>query len=164
MDDVYQPLRKLQETQLQEIQGRPRVVRLSNEEADAINSMSFAEFKEAMAAGRAIRQTGVMQMNVMQQLKELQADRLSLDEKIILAALARTIAAEFTAVGLSVPAWLAEAQRLLSAEIKQQARDAILKEQRELAAQKTQLMTAEQKRELIEQRERELNERLAALA
>lgn len=142
---------------------RPR--RLSDAEVDGINKMSFQEFKEAMAAGRTLphnRSKDVM--NLIAQLKELQAERLSLDEKLALLAFAKTMAGEYTQFGLQVPNWLAEAQRTLQADVKQEVRDRLLKEQRELKAQREQHMSAEQKLAMIEQRERELNEKLAALA
>lgn len=102
-------------------------------------------------------------MSLIQELKELQADRLSLDEKIELSARAKALAGEYTAYGLPVPGVITEGQRSLAVEIKAQARDVLLKELREVENSKTQLMTADQKREMLATRESELQARLAAL-
>ncbi len=102
-------------------------------------------------------------MSLIQELKELQTDRLSLDEKMELSARAKALAAEYTAYGVPVPGVITDGQRALATDIKESARAVLLKELKEIEQGKTQLMTAEQKREMLAARESELQARLAAL-
>jgi hypothetical protein len=88
---------------------------------------------------------------MLEQLKHLDLDRISLEEAVELAVYAKLLHAEFEAQQVDVPAWLDDRSRELKREIRVRQQDAVEKRIRELKARREALLPAEEKRTKIEQ-------------
>lgn len=88
-------------------------------------------------------------MQVSEQLKNLQFDRLDMDDLIEHSVQARHLIAERENHSLSQPEWLTDVMASLTREIKLKSRDELEKRRKELMAQQSGLETLTEKRERI---------------
>lgn len=89
-----------------------------------------------------------------EKLKQLDTNRISLEEGLELRACARHLSNEYDLAAIPVPEWLSEVTSVLAKDIAGRTRDAIEKRLAELKAQELGLESAAEKRERIK-RERE---------
>lgn len=85
-----------------------------------------------------------------QALKNLNADRLDLDELVGLSAFGRNFQAEFTQLNVEEPEWLGPALRELRREITTRNQDSVDKRLRQLRARQQALKPAAERRTEIE--------------
>jgi len=94
------------------------------------------------------------------QLKNLNVDRMDVDEAISLATMARAYANGYEHYGVSPPAWLTGAIETLDVEINRRRRDILQSRKRELEANLTQLRTRQEQRADAEAELARLNDAL----
>jgi seryl-tRNA synthetase len=83
---------------------------------------------------------------MLEQLKRFDADRADMEEMLELSAYGRTLVAEYDALSVPQPEWLAEVLDRLKKAIADKRRDAILKALKTVKARKETLKSAEEKR------------------
>ena len=88
--------------------------------------------------------------NLIGALKGFDADRMSVDDMVVLSVNAEALAAGFTAKSLPVPLYVSDAIRKLDREIKERGRDAREKRLREKMAERDGMLTAAEKRERLD--------------
>lgn len=94
-------------------------------------------------------------MTIVERLRGLDAEQLTVDEMIELRGGARLLEAEYQAQAYEVPEWLRERTQLLDRELAARRTDQIRKRLKELEAQELGLETATEKRDRIKaERER----------
>ncbi len=87
---------------------------------------------------------------MLEQLKNLDLDRIGIEDAVELSSQGRQIQTEFEALNVEQPAWLATRLRELRREIRVQQQDRIEKQLREAKARLEVLKPAEQKRTEVE--------------
>lgn len=100
-------------------------------------------------------------MFILNTIQNYDAMRVTLDELIELLALAKVIAAEYTANGVDVPENLYLAQKRLTVDIKQRTRDLLEKRLSEVRSRRAALATPEEKRKALAEEEEKLTAALA---
>lgn len=85
-------------------------------------------------------------MNLIEQLKNLNIEKTSLDEMILLSASARALNSEYEANGTVAPEWLSDARRMLGREIKVRTQNQLEMRLRELEAADAADRTASERR------------------
>lgn len=94
-------------------------------------------------------------MTLVERLRGLDAEALTVDEMVELRAGARQLEEEYRAQAYEIPEWLTERVNLLGRELAARRADAIRKRLKEIDAAEINLETAEEKRtRLREERER----------
>lgn len=94
-------------------------------------------------------------MTIVERLRGLDAEQLTVDEMIELRAGARSLAQEYQTQVYEVPEWLTERTALLDRELAARRADTLRKRLKELDAQELNLESAEEKRaRLREERDR----------
>jgi hypothetical protein len=83
---------------------------------------------------------------MLEKLKQLNCDRLDLDEAVALHAFAGVMETSFAGFGVASPKWLTDAQRALDEEIRRRARDDLMARLARAKARKEALKTEAQKR------------------
>lgn len=78
------------------------------------------------------------------------AGRLETEDLVELSAYSRSLAAEFTALGVETPEWVANQTKALRREIKARNADALAARLRELKARREALKTPDEKREALD--------------
>lgn len=101
---------------------------------------------------------------MLEQLKRLDIDRISLEEMLALAAFAKSLHAEYDLRNIPSPEWLDDKIRLLNREIGARSRDALEMRLREVRAQQTQLLTPAEKRAKLAEEEARLQAQLGTPA
>jgi len=96
----------------------------------------------------------------LQQLKNLNVERIDVDEAIAMATWARASANGYDHYGVTPPAWLTAAIETLDAEINRRRRDILVARKREIEANLTQLRTREERRHDAEAELARLNDAL----
>lgn len=85
-------------------------------------------------------------LSLLSGLKDLDKDRLDLEELVTFSNLARTLRIEYEALGVEVPEWLDNRTRELRREVKTRQADAIEKRIREAKSRLSALATPDEKR------------------
>lgn len=85
-------------------------------------------------------------MESIQNLKSFSADRLSLDELLILRATARNLRSEYDTQVIPVPEWLEDAERRLTRELYLRRQDELEKMLREARQSRAAIATPDEKR------------------
>ncbi len=100
-------------------------------------------------------------MSLIEELKNINTERLTLDQLIALSSGSRTLAAEYSAQTLAEPEWLSDAKRTLATEIKRQVNDKLSMELREIEQAEAQLLTAAERRQNLAARKAEIQAKIA---
>lgn len=93
---------------------------------------------------------------MLDQLKNLELQRMDIDEAIALSAFARLLKAEYEHVDTEAPQWLDDRTREIRDEVRDRLRDTVQKRLRELYARAEALATAEEKRAKIREQIKKL--------
>ena len=84
---------------------------------------------------------------MLEELKNLNLERMDLDEAIALSAFARILKAEYEHANAEAPAWLDDRTREIRMEIRDRMRDSVAKQIKETEARLESLATPEEKRQ-----------------
>lgn len=90
-------------------------------------------------------------MEMFEKLRNLNIDRLSVDEAVFLLTSAKTFAAGYAEIGIPVPEWLGDNIRSLEKDVKSRQRDEMERRLREAKTRRNSLRTAEEKRKDIDE-------------
>ncbi len=93
---------------------------------------------------------------MLEQLQNLQLERLGLDEAIALSAFARILKAEYEHANAEAPQWLDDRTREIRTEIRDRMRDSVAKRLKEAKARLESLATPEEKRAALRKQIEEL--------
>lgn len=99
---------------------------------------------------------------MLDQLKNLQIDRIDLDDAVALAAFGRMVEAEYNQVGSESPTWLSDNLKELRKEVRQRLSDSIERELSEAKARLDALSTTEEKRVALREKIDRLTSKLGA--
>lgn len=83
---------------------------------------------------------------MLEKLKQLNCDRLDLDEAVALHCLASQMESAFASFGVTAPRWLGDSQRALDADIRRRVHDDLRLRLDRAKARREALKTADQKR------------------
>lgn len=86
---------------------------------------------------------------MLEALKNLNLERMDLDDAVSLSAFARTLKAEYEHCGAEAPQWLDDKTRELRSEIRDRLRDSVQKRLREAKSRLESLATPEEKRDRL---------------
>lgn len=98
---------------------------------------------------------------MLDQLRNLNLDRIDIEDAIAGLAFGKTVAAEFGAQKLPVPEWLQEKNEALAREINIRRRDQLAATKKELLRERDKLRTADEKRADLDRRLSEIDTALA---
>ncbi len=94
-------------------------------------------------------------------LKQLNIERIDLDDAVALAAFGRMVEAEYQHVGAEAPAWLSDNLKELRKEVRQRLADSIERELSEAKSRLDALSTTEEKRSALKEKIDRLTHKLA---
>lgn len=99
-------------------------------------------------------------MQLLDQLRRVEVEGLTLDQAVELAAIGRLVSTEFTLNALPIPDWLKDVNATLSGNIASRQRDARLKRLREIQAERVSLLSRDEKRAALANEEEQLQRQL----
>jgi hypothetical protein len=108
-----------------------------------------------------IKRKEVKTVTIIERLKNLDADKVDLDELITLSALAKVLRAEYEYYGAEAPAWLDQRLRALGRAIRLRQEDYVEKRLAEAKARLAALKPESEKREDLQKEIQALESRLA---
>jgi hypothetical protein len=102
-------------------------------------------------------------MNLLSQLRNLDCDRIDLDDAIALSALGRSVITEYEALGWDTPEWLTVNLKSLRREIRSRIADTIEHTLRAKQARLAALKPAEERRKDLQAEIEDLQKKVAAM-
>jgi len=99
---------------------------------------------------------------MLQQLKNLNIERLDLDEGVALAAFGRAMEAEYAHVSAEAPDWLTDNLKALRKEVRQRLQDTLESRLLEVTSRIESLSTVEEKRAKLREEKERLMAKLGA--